>query len=171
MSANSQLTTAVHALCWIELAARRGESPLTSERVADSLASHPVLVRRVLSYLKHAGIVSSGRGPGSGWRLERPAAVLTIREVYEALEQGSAFALHPHEPKAQCPVGGGIRPVLREIYLEVDAVIAAELQRHTIADVLERILQGRRQAEAAQPSARPAHRSGQLGGAQHDPDQ
>lgn len=141
MSVNSQLTTAVHALCWIELAARRGESPLTSERVAESLASHPVLVRRILSYLRKAGIVSSGRGPGSGWRLARAAALLSLREVYEALEQGSAFALHPHEPKAQCPVGGGIRPVLREIYVDVDVAIAAELQRHTIADVLERTLQ------------------------------
>jgi Rrf2 family protein len=148
MSANSQLTTAVHALCWIELAARQGETPLTSERVAESLASHPVLVRRVLSYLKNAGIVSSGRGPGSGWRLERPAANLSLREVHEALNQGSAFALHPHEPKAECPIGGGIRPVLREIYLDVDAAIAVELERHTIADLVERILHGRRPAEA-----------------------
>lgn len=141
MSANSRLTTAVHALCWIELAARRGESPLTSERVAESLASHPVLVRRVLAQLRQAGIVGSGKGPGAGWWLARPARELTLRAVYESIDQGPAFALHPHEPKADCPVGGGIRPVLRDIYHDVDTAVAHELEQHTIDELLDRILQ------------------------------
>lgn len=140
MSANSQFTTAVHALCWIALAARHGESPITSERIAESLASHPVLVRRVLAPLREAGVVGVRRGPGSGWRLERPAEQITLREVYAALDLGTPFALHPHEPKPDCPVGHGIRPALTEIYASVEVAMMRELDGHTIAGVLEHLL-------------------------------
>lgn len=44
MSGNSRLTTAVHALCRLELARRRGRQVLTSAEIADSLSSHLVLV-------------------------------------------------------------------------------------------------------------------------------
>ncbi|MEJ3659283.1 Rrf2 family transcriptional regulator [Actinomycetes bacterium KLBMP 9759] len=141
MSANSQFTVAVHALCWIELAARRGESPITSERIAESLAGHPVLVRRVLAPLREAGLVTAGRGPGSGWRLGRPAERITLREVHAALAPGGPFALHAHDPKPDCPVGHGIRPALTEVYADLEAVMARELDRHTIAGLLDHLLE------------------------------
>ncbi|GAA2702712.1 Rrf2 family transcriptional regulator [Nonomuraea recticatena] len=140
MSANSQFTTAIHTLCWIALAARHGESPITSERIAESLASHPVLVRRVLAPLREAGLVGVGRGPGSGWWLERPPEQITLREVYAALGLSQPFALHPHEPKPDCPVGHGIRPALSEVYTSVEAAMARELDSHTIAGLLEHML-------------------------------
>ncbi len=114
MSANSRLTTAIHALCWLELAARRGYPSLTSERVAASLASNPALVRKALGPLREAGLVASGRGPGAGWSLAKPAAEIRLDEVYDALGDDTAFALHPHEPNQECPVGFGIRPVLSD---------------------------------------------------------
>ncbi|MFF5051694.1 Rrf2 family transcriptional regulator [Micromonospora sp. NPDC000663] len=141
MSANSQFTTAVHALCWIELAARDGESPLTSERIAESLASHPVLVRRGLAPLRRAGLVKVSRGPGSGWQLGRPAERITLRDIYLALDSGAPFALHPHEPKPDCPVGHGIRPALTEVYADVNYAMNRELDRHTIAGLLDHMLQ------------------------------
>lgn len=140
ISANSRLTTAVHALCWLELARRRGRSTLTSEQVAASLASNPVLVRRSLAPLREAGIVVSGRGPGSGWGLGRPAEAISLREVYDALGPDETFALHPHEPNLECPVGFGIRPVLSEVYAGIDAAISEELEGRTVADVLETVL-------------------------------
>ena len=97
MSANSRLTTAIHALCWLELAARRGYPSLTSERVAASLASNPALVRKALGPLRDAGLVTSGRGPGAGWSLARPAGIrsggsLGAVSIDYATEDGSAVA-------------------------------------------------------------------------------
>jgi len=140
MSANSRLTTAIHALCWLELAARRGDKSLTSERVAASLASNPALVRKALGPLREAGLVASGRGPGAGWSLARPAATIRLDEVYDALGEDTAFALHPHEPNQECPVGFGIRPVLGELYADADAAVRRTLRRRTVADVLDELL-------------------------------
>ena len=141
MSANSRLTTAVHALCWLELARRAGRPTLTSVEIADSLASHPVLVRRILAPLRDHGLLEViGRGPGAGWRSTRAPAEVTLADVHAALHEPPPFDLHPHEPKPTCPVGYGIRPVLGRVYADVETAIATSLARWTVADVLDTTL-------------------------------
>jgi DNA-binding IscR family transcriptional regulator len=140
VAANSRLTTAIHALCWLELAARRGYPSLTSERVAASLASNPALVRKALGRLRDAGLVTTGRGPGAGWSLALPARRIRLDEVYDALGEEPPYALHPHEPNPHCPVGFGIRPVLGEVYADIDNAVRRTLRRRTVADVLDTLL-------------------------------
>ena len=140
MAANSRLTTAIHALCWLELAARRGYPSLTSERVAASLASNPALVRKALGPLREAGLVTADRGPGGGWSLARPANRIRLDQVYDALGDDPAYALHPHEPNQDCPVGFGIRPVLGELYADAEAAVRRTLRRRTVADLLDELL-------------------------------
>ncbi|HWC24932.1 MAG TPA: Rrf2 family transcriptional regulator [Flexivirga sp.] len=141
MSANSQLTVAVHALCWLEYARRTGRPALTSAEIADSLASHPVLVRRTLAPLRDHGLLEvTGRGPGAGWRLARPAAAVTLADLHAALAEPVPFDLHPHEPKQTCPVGYGIRPVLSEAYADVQSAISATLATRSVADILDATL-------------------------------
>lgn len=141
MSANSRLTTAVHAVCWCELARRGGRPALTSAEIADSLASHPVLIRRTLAPLRDYGLLEvTGRGPGAGWRLTRPATDVTLADLHSALAEPAPFDLHPHEPKQTCPVGYGIRPVLGEVYAEVEMAIKTTLAKRSIADVLDTTL-------------------------------
>ena len=141
MSANSRLTTAVHALCWLELAHRGGRPTLTSAEIGESLASHPVLVRRTLAPLRDRGLLEvTGRGPGAGWRLTRPAAEVTLADLHAALAEQAPFDLHPHEPKQTCPVGYGIRPVLGQVYAEVETAIRTTLANRTVADVLDTTL-------------------------------
>ena len=141
MSANSRLTVAVHALCWLELGRRQGRRSLTSAEIGDSLASHPVLVRRTLAPLRDRGLLEvTAHGPGAGWRLTRPAEETTLADVHAALTEQEAFDLHPHQPKQTCPVGYGIQPVLSAVYVDVENAISATLARRTIADVLDSIL-------------------------------
>jgi Rrf2 family protein len=140
MSANSRLTVAVHALCWLELAARRGYESLSSERIASSLASNPALIRKTLGPLREAGLVTVGRGPGAGWALARPAERIRLDEVHEALKENGLYALHPHDPNQACPVGFGIRPVLGQVYADAEAALNRSLQKRTIGDILDTLL-------------------------------
>jgi DNA-binding IscR family transcriptional regulator len=150
MASNSQLSTAVHALCWLELAARRGRTPLTSAEVAASLDNNPVQVRQSLARLREAGLVRvTGRGPGTGWVLTRAADTITVLDVYDALGEAGPFALHSHDPNPECPVGAGIRPVLTEIYDGVRAAMESQLRARTVAGVLDEIL-----TDAADPADR-----------------
>jgi Rrf2 family protein len=140
MSANSRLTIAVHALAWLALARRRGRELLTSDQVAASINTNPVIVRRSLGELRRAGLVEVRHGAGAGWRLARPPEQITLLSVYEAVESTPLFGMHRTEPNQECPVGRGIRPALSQVYDGVELAVRRELAATTIAEVLDRAL-------------------------------
>ncbi len=142
MSANSRLTIATHALAWMASHERVGGTWTSSEQIAGSVKTNPVVIRRLMAELVKAGIVTSGRGPGAGWRLATDPQQITLRRIDEALGSEPAFAMHRNEPSAICPIAQGIRPVLAPVYAQVDAAVRRELERTTLADVLDGVLAG-----------------------------
>jgi Rrf2 family protein len=140
MSANSRLTIAVHALAWMALARERGLDRMTSDQVAASVNTNPVIIRRSLGDLHRAGLVEVRRGAGAGWSLAREPDAITLLDVYEAVDPEPLFALHRTEPNLDCPVGYGIRPALGQVYGGIDQTLRRELTRTSIADVLRSTL-------------------------------
>jgi Rrf2 family protein len=140
MAANSRVTIAAHALAWLELARRRGKPWLTSDEVAASVNTNPVILRRSLGDLRTAGLVKARRGSGAGFALARPAEEITMLDVWNAVSAEPLVALHNTEPNLECPVGAGIRPALTDVYDEATEAFRASLSRRTIASMLERIL-------------------------------
>ncbi|MER8120488.1 Rrf2 family transcriptional regulator [Streptomyces sp. NPDC094031] len=140
MSANSRLTVATHVLVWMELYRRQGGTVATSEQIAESVNTNPVVIRRLLGDLRKAGLVSSRRGAGAGWVLARDPARISLLEVYDAVEPGALFALHRALPNQECPVGRGIQPVMQEVYDQAEAAVRRELGKSTLADVLRGVL-------------------------------
>ncbi|OIV37481.1 transcriptional regulator [Mangrovactinospora gilvigrisea] len=140
MGANSRLTVAAHALTWIGLYQRRGHEVATSEQIATSVNTNPVVIRRLLAQLRKAGLADSRRGAGAGWTLTRELSAITLLDVHQAVEPGPLFALHPAEPDPECVVGHGIGPALSAVYDGVEAALRTELARTTLEDVLRDIL-------------------------------
>ncbi|WNV84634.1 Rrf2 family transcriptional regulator [Umezawaea sp. Da 62-37] len=143
MSANSRLTVALHALAWVGLYQRLGHDVATSEQVAGSVNTNPVVIRRLLGELREAGLVRSQRGAGAGWMLSRDPADITLLDVYDAIGSGPLFGMHRAEPNQGCVVGAGIQPALRTVYDGLDRVLRAELAMTTVADVLKGTLASR----------------------------
>jgi Rrf2 family protein len=140
VSANSRLTVAAHALTWIGLYQRRGHEVATSEQIATSVNTNPVVIRRLLAELRKAGLAESRRGAGAGWTLTRDLASISLLEVYEAIEPGPLFGLHPSTPDPECVVGHGIGPALTAVYDEIEAALRTQLAMTTLEDVLQGVL-------------------------------
>ncbi|MCI3930221.1 Rrf2 family transcriptional regulator [Streptomyces sp. AN091965] len=138
MSANSRMTVATHALTWMALVCpKRPDGIVTSDEIAASVNTNPVVIRRTLGGLRDAGLVVSQRGQGAGWRLAREPGAITLRDVYLAVEPDPLLALHASAPNRKCPVGRGIPPVLRGAYDRAEEAMKAELAGVTVADVLK----------------------------------
>jgi Rrf2 family protein len=143
MGANSRLTIAVRALAWMALAQRQGRDLLTSDQVAASVNTNPVIIRRSLGTLRRAGLVAVRHGAGAGWSLARAPERISLLDVYDAVEQEPLFGMHRTEPNLECRVGRGIRPALDQVYGGVEQTRRRELGRTSIADVLRQTLRVR----------------------------
>ena len=140
MAANSRLTIAVHALTWLALAQQQGRDRLTSDQVAASVNTNPVIIRRSLGDLRRAGLVRVRRGTEAGWSLAGRPEDITVLEVYDAVAPEPLFAMHHTEPNIECPVGRGIQPALHGLYRGAEKAVRAELAGMSIADVLRETL-------------------------------
>ena len=150
MSANNRLTLAVHSLVWVLLHSQMSDTLATSEQIADSVNTNPVVIRRLLGQLKAGGLVESRRGVGAGWYLIQDPKNITLLDVYDAVEPGTLFAMHAAEPNQECVVGRGIQPALSRVYDRADRVLRDELATTTVADILDGVLRQRRR-QAAKP--------------------
>ena len=136
MNTSSRFAFANHVLVLLALAP---DEPLTSEMMAGSVNTNPVVIRRILGKLRAASIVVSQRGSGGGWRLTRAPQAISLCDVYHAVEAEPLFGLHHRVPNDQCPVGRNIQGVLVEVFRDAQRAMEQRLAYITLADVLKRI--------------------------------
>jgi Rrf2 family protein len=134
----SRYTVALHTLTWLAFMARNKDEFYPSDRIANSVNTSPVFIRRILGQLAKAQmVVVQHGGTGAGWKLARPPESITLQEVYEAIVQTPLFELHHSVPNPRCQIGKGIQPALNEIYGDAEDAMKQRLARVTIADVLD----------------------------------
>ena len=137
MSVNSRMSVAIHVLSFLISARRKGRDPVTSDRIAHSVNTNPVVIRRILGLLLAGGMVRSHRGANAGGTLARKAGAITLLDVYKAVEEGPLFRLHASPPNPRCPVGRGIQPALRKVYGPLEEQLRRELAETTVERVLD----------------------------------
>ena len=133
MTTNLRFSVALHILT---LLASKGTGLLTSEAIASSVDTNPVVIRRVMASLRESGLVASRPGVNGGWKLKKPAASITLCKVFETVREEDLLAMHSH-PNPHCPVGGHIRDSLHEVFAEAEKALHSSLSKQTVADVLK----------------------------------
>ncbi|MEL6346414.1 MAG: Rrf2 family transcriptional regulator [Myxococcota bacterium] len=130
---NTHFPIALHALT---LLAQAHEHLLTSEKMAESVNTNPVFLRRVLKALKQAEIIETRRGAGGGIALTRPPSRITLADVYRAIRaQKTLFVLHS-EPNPDCGVGGNIQDVLSGYFEQAEQKLLQHFERYSIRDII-----------------------------------
>ena len=137
MSVNSRMTVAIHILSYLISAQRKRRDPATSDQIAHSVNTNPVVIRRILGLLHAGGLVRSHRGANAGWTLGRNADAITLLEVYKAVDEGPLFGLHASTPNQRCPIGRGIQPALRKVYGALEEQLGRQLAQTTVEQVLD----------------------------------
>lgn len=139
MQISSRFTLAVHILACIAVIK---EMKVTSNLLAGSTNTNPVIVRKILGQLKNAGLVEVARGTG-GASLAKPANEISFFDIYKAVEcvdRGELFHFHEN-PNELCPIGHNIHAVLDGKLEDVQKAMEQKLASISMADVQREILQ------------------------------
>lgn len=134
MKISSRFTVAVHILSLINL---DRNVICTSEWIAESVNTNPVVIRRVMGKLKSAGIIEIRRGLG-GATLIMPLHEITLLDVYRAVEVmdlGELFQMHEN-PNPNCPIGANIQGVLELILFRAQDAMEAVLKEVTMEELV-----------------------------------
>lgn len=133
MQISSRFTMAIHMFACIDTFSGQ---KMTSDFMAGSIGTNPVIIRKLLQQLKAAGLVEVSRGTG-GVTVTKPFDKITFLDIYKAVECTPDEELfHFHEnPNQNCPVGKNIHNVLDNRLLEVQKAMEDKLVQMTLADV------------------------------------
>lgn len=133
MQISSRFTMAIHMFACIDTFSNQ---KMTSDFMAESIGTNPVIIRKILQQLKAAGLVEVARGTG-GVKVTKPLDQITFLDVYRAVECTPEEELfHFHEnPNPKCPVGKNIHGILDKRLLEVQSAMEEKLSKMTLEDV------------------------------------
>ncbi|WP_238649679.1 Rrf2 family transcriptional regulator [Paenibacillus piscarius] len=140
MNISTRFAVAIHILTLID-SNKDGKS--TSEWIAGSVNTNPVVIRRLTGMLSKAGLVEVRPGV-AGAKLTRSAADITLLEIYKAVnavEENSLFAVHEH-PNPECPVGKNIAGAIVPVFSQAQKAMEDELQKVTLDQIVHQIPAG-----------------------------
>ena len=134
MQISSRFTIALHIFACMDTF--KDEYKVTSDFLSTSINTNPVVIRKILSQLKNAGLINVARGTG-GITLTRPLADITFFDVYQAIEpveNGDLFHFH-EAPNPECPVGRNIHKLLDGKLKSIQNAMEDEMKKYSLADL------------------------------------
>lgn len=134
MQISSRFTIALHILTCVEYF--KEEYKVTSDFLAGSINTNPVIIRKILGQLKKAGLISVARGTG-GITVNRPLPEITFLDVYQAIEpveNGDLFHFH-EAPNLKCPVGRNMHTLLDDKLKAIQDAMEEKMRTYTLADL------------------------------------
>lgn len=132
---SSRFSMAVHMLWLIAVSS----APLTSDHIAGSVNTNPVIIRKLIGKLKKAGLVDVRPGVG-GASLLKSCDQITLLDIYRAVEvsdDGELFNFH-NNPNLKCPVGSSIGAALGAELLEAQQALENKLGQVSLARLIAR---------------------------------
>lgn len=141
----TRFAVAVHILL---LLATAPGGQLTSGKLAESIGTNPVVVRRLAGQLARAGLIRIRRGPG-GAELAKPAEEISLSQVWQAMRRKGLplLPVHPGPRRAAETPTPPMSQLLRQTFDAAEAAMEASLATTTIADLRQQL---RRPEPAAQ---------------------
>jgi Rrf2 family protein len=129
---NSRFAVAINTLLML---ATNTKGPVSSDYIAGSVGTNPVLIRRLMGDLRAAGLVDSRAGAAGGFVLARPADRIGLDDIYGAVEADPLFARHSNaNPK--CPIGRAVGPLLDRVLGQAESAMLQSLKRTTLGDLI-----------------------------------
>jgi len=108
----------------------------SSEVLARTVNTNPVVVRRILCDLNRAGLIHAERGKTGGFILARAPRQISLLDIYRAvMDEQELVSLHENPENRKCPVSCNVRDTLATHLQKAQSVYERELQKVTLAEI------------------------------------
>jgi Rrf2 family transcriptional repressor of oqxAB len=131
--------TALQAMLSLTLAHESGVQRMTSAELAEGLGANPSLVRRLLGQLVERGLLLSVLGKSGGVSLARPAAKITLAQIYRAATEGKPIWVPRANIRHRCVVTSNIEPYFDGLAKLADEAVTDVLAQSTLADAFGKL--------------------------------
>ncbi len=132
---NSRLAVAIHIMV---LVASNSRELLSSDMIASSVNTNPVVIRRMSGMLKKAGLLTSRAGI-TGSELTKDPADISLLDIFKAVEpKDELFAVH-EKTNPNCEVGKNIQSTLDVTFDRVQQAMENELANQSLKDVMNHL--------------------------------
>ncbi len=132
MKRNSRLFLALHTLSHM---AGDPDRVRTSSAIAAHAGTNPVVVRRVLGKLRHAGMLVSEKGHSGGWRLAKEPEEISLADVYEALGERLVVGNDNEHDDVDCAVEHAVHQRLVDVLKTAEKNLVESLSKTRISEV------------------------------------
>ena len=131
------MASAVHIMSYL---AYKGDATSTSDAIAHSLATNPVVVRKLLKMLETEGLVVLRQGRSGGVALARAPAEIRLDQIYNAIKgDGSVFGFR-ETVNPRCVIAKNMPNALGPIFAAADNAVMAALQTQTLEHVMSELV-------------------------------
>ena len=134
MQISSRFTVALHIFTCVETF--KDDYKVTSDFLASSIGTNPVIIRKILTQLQGAGLIKVLRGTG-GIEVTRDLSEISFFDVYQAIEpveDGDLFRFHEN-PSPLCHVGRNIHALLDDKLSSIQNAMETEMKKYTLDDL------------------------------------
>ncbi|MEW4530438.1 MAG: Rrf2 family transcriptional regulator [Maioricimonas sp. JB045] len=130
MSRSTRFPAAVHVLSILAL---KPDGYISSTILAKSLDTNAVVVRRLLAQLQDAGFVETQPGVRGGAKLLVDPEAVSLRDVYEAVEETDVFRLH--SPQPLCPIAKVVTRKMTPLMEHAEEQMKSTLAKTRLAEI------------------------------------
>lgn len=131
---NTRFSTLIHILT---LLGKRPEEWLSSEWIATSIQTNPVIVRKELGFLQEKGWVVSKKGKDGGYMLNVSSCAISLADIYEALQSTHVLGKKNDCSTTDCPIGQKINHVLDSLFQETDHIVYQSLAQKSLKSFVD----------------------------------
>ena len=128
--------TALQIMLSLALAEQQAVTNLSSSQLAESLGANPSFVRKLLVPLVQSKLLCSQMGKAGGVRLARPAAEITLRDIYSAVVADTKIWAPRTGIPHRCLVSSNVQGYFEELIDDAQEAILAILAQRTLLEAL-----------------------------------
>lgn len=132
MKKSNKFSDILHVLLHIA----KSDQAVTSETLAKTMKTNPVVVRRTMAGLRERGFVTSEKGHGGGWKLSCDLNIVTLYDIYQAIGSPTMLAIGNRTESPKCLIEKVVNTATSDALHEAESLLIAKFCNTTLSMVM-----------------------------------